>query len=82
MFSSEDCGELRYVSDVARALNGKSPEVTSETAALPSRHEVENPSRVLAGRQSTLICLYYVVQCPYDSHLVASTIYVLSTVLN
>ena len=75
VITGEDCDDLRYISDVVGAQNGKSPEVVSKSAAVLSRHGFEKESRLLAGRQSTLIiCLCYVVRTvSFDSHFVAST---------
>ena len=75
VITGEDCDDLRYISDVVGAQNGKSPEVVSKSAAVLIRHGFEKESRLLAGRQSTLIiCLCYVVRTvSFDSHLVAST---------
>ena len=64
LITSEECEELRYISDVVRIQWDKSPEVMSKTAEVLRRHGFEEESRLLAGRHSrpSSICLCYVAQ--------------------
>ena len=49
LITSEECEELRYISDVVRVQSGKSPEVMAKTAEVLSRHGFKKEFKLLAG---------------------------------
>ena len=64
LITSEECDELRDISDVVGVQSGKSREVIAKTAEVLRRHGFGKESKLLAGRHSrpSSVCLCYVVQ--------------------